>query len=466
MLHALPPELFSMVLEYFYRNEDLKNLCLVSKALHSATIPRLYRSIGLISRNEDNLSDLNLGSLSRYLKFTREVILIAEFRQLLRYRCHDHDSDDSDDSNVEYDSSSDETELEYQEIPRGLSVGEDENGGVPCDEDQENQPNNISQLSEWRNDRSDISSNGHSHADFPEGDSDDLTWQEWTPHGQFMKILASRIRPFLDLIPDGRLERFSWNLGTCVPGAVIEYLSTKQTQIVHLEVITDTTCLGLDYLNMYDLYGFKKLRRLRLITPTFIQDPEYSLGGLFHNNASTLEEIEINEVGHGGLKSRVPGQNKLLHQMLALPPGEMQQLFPSLKNLTLSAVSLENGGDVMPSVFSLNCLHSLALRNCEGSAGLLKALGSDDVLPHSMRLKSFEYLANGMLGESWAMDSIANFLISFEGLQDLFLSFLDVFENSLLNNPSAKSNAGIIEVPIPHVYPTLKRNPESHLFGA
>ena len=57
----------------------------------------------------------------------------------------------------------------------------------------------------------------------------------------------------------------SWNLGTCVPGAVIEYLSTKQTQIVHLEVITDTTCLGLDYFNIYDLYGFKKLRRLRLI---------------------------------------------------------------------------------------------------------------------------------------------------------------------------------------------------------
>ncbi|KAJ6069153.1 hypothetical protein N7499_011040 [Penicillium canescens] len=182
MLYALPPELFSMVLEYFYRNEDLKNLCLVSKALHSATIPRLYRSIVLISRNEDNLSDLNFGPLldrgSRYLKFTREVILIAEFRQLLRYRCHDHDSDDSDDSNVEYDSSSDETELVYQEIPRRLSVGEDENGGVPCDEDQENQQKNISQLSEWHNDRSDISSNSHSHADFPEGDSDELTWQE------------------------------------------------------------------------------------------------------------------------------------------------------------------------------------------------------------------------------------------------------------------------------------------------
>lgn len=209
---------------------------------------------------------------------------------------------------------------------------------------------------------------------------------------------------------------------------------------------------------MYDLYGLKRLRRLRLVTSTFFQDPEYSLGELFQNNASTLEEIEIDEVGHGGLRSRVPGQNELLHQMLALPPGKMQRLFPSLRNLTLSAVSLENGCDVMPSVFSLNCLHSLALRNCEESAGLLKALGSDDVLPHSMRLKSFEYLDNGMSVESGGMDSIANFLISFEGLQDLFLSFLGVFENSLLSSISNhKSSLRRLLCHVPQITP--RRNP-------
>jgi hypothetical protein len=114
----------------------------------------------------------------------------------------------------------------------------------------------------------------------------------------------------------------------------------------------------------------------------------------------------------------------------------MQQLFPSLKSLTLSAVSLENSGDIMSSVFSLNCLHSLALRNCEKSAGLLRVLGSDGVLQHSMRLKSFEYLDNGMLGEFEAVDSLAHFLISFDGLNDLFLSCLGVFENSILNSIS------------------------------
>ncbi|KAJ5521359.1 hypothetical protein N7527_005474 [Penicillium freii] len=67
---------------------------------------------------------------SRYLKFIREIILIAEFRQLLRYCCYDHDSNDSDDSDdsnnsddsddssdVEYNSPSDENDLEYRDSP-------------------------------------------------------------------------------------------------------------------------------------------------------------------------------------------------------------------------------------------------------------------------------------------------------------------------------------------------------------
>jgi hypothetical protein len=70
---------------------------------------------------------------------------------------------------------------------------------------------------------------------------------------------------------------------------------------IYLEVITDMTYLGLDYLNIYDLYRFKKLRRLRLITSTFFQNLEYSLREFFQNNALTLEEIEINEVSHRGL---------------------------------------------------------------------------------------------------------------------------------------------------------------------
>jgi hypothetical protein len=78
---------------------------------------------------------LNSGALfdcgARYLKFTREIILVAEFHQLLRYRCHDYDSDDSDDwsddGEVEYDSHRDENDLEYRESAQGLSVGEDTN---------------------------------------------------------------------------------------------------------------------------------------------------------------------------------------------------------------------------------------------------------------------------------------------------------------------------------------------------
>ena len=125
------------------------------------------------------MSDLNVGPLlergSRYLKFTREIILIAEFRQLLRHRCQDHDSDDSDDEYDEYDSSSDENDLEYRESPQRLTVGEDANGRILHEEDQEIQPG------ERTNGRSDASLDDHPHVDSPEGGSDHLTWQEWTP---------------------------------------------------------------------------------------------------------------------------------------------------------------------------------------------------------------------------------------------------------------------------------------------
>jgi hypothetical protein len=204
------------------------------------------------------------------------------------------------------------------------------------------------------------------------------------------------------------------------------------------------------------------LRRLRWVTGTGINKRLLPLRELLRNNALGLEELEIDKVRHRGRNSSVVRQNELLHKVLALPPGETQQLFPSLKNLTLSAVSLENSCDIIPSIFSLNCLYSLALKNYREAASLLNVLGSDDVLLYLMRLKSFEYLNNGMfeyldnsiLGEFGAADSLANFLISFKRLQDLFLSYLDVFENILLSSISNhKSSLRRLLCHIPQITP-------------
>lgn len=39
--------------------------------------------------------------------------------------------------------------------------------------------------------------------------------EDLTPHGRFMEDLESRIRPLLDLLLEGKLERFRYNFYSC-----------------------------------------------------------------------------------------------------------------------------------------------------------------------------------------------------------------------------------------------------------
>lgn len=221
----------------------------------------------------------------------------------------------------------------------------------------------------------------------------------------------------------------SWNLGKCVPESFIEYLSAKQPQIPCLEIVTDNTCHGLGHLNICNLHGFGNLRRIRWVARH--ETSSKTLGRLLRANALALEEIEIDEVGCGGIRRSLANGNLLLNEVLELSPGNTQRLFPSLKRLSLSAISLENGCHSVPSVFSLKYLHSLALRNCPGAADLLRVLSSNDILLPSMQLKSFEFSDNGLNRESRIADSLFDFLQFFDGLEDLFLSFFDHFGGEL-----------------------------------
>ena len=94
-----------------------------------------------------------------------------------------------------------------------------------------------------------------------------------------------------------------WNLGTYVPENVIEYSIQKQPQITCLDTIT-------------------------------------------------LEEIVIDEVDCGGIQQSLVNGDLLPNKVLELSPGSTQQLFSSLKVLTLCGISLKSGCYCVPSVFS------------------------------------------------------------------------------------------------------------------
>lgn len=221
----------------------------------------------------------------------------------------------------------------------------------------------------------------------------------------------------------------SWNLGTCIPKAVIEYLNTWQPQIRCLEVCVDSTCLGRGHLNIHDLHGFKDLQRIRWVGD--YEGTFKALGKLLNDNAPTLKEIEIDEIGCGGIRHNRGKGNSLLNEVLELPPDNTQQKFPSLKKLELSAICLANGCDGVPSVFSLRGLTSLALKNCPASDHLLRVLSSDDPALPSMQLKAFEFSNNGLPQPSRVAGSVIDFLLCFKGLKDLFVSFTEHFGSEL-----------------------------------
>lgn len=234
MLLTLPPEILFTILEFVRtkkvthflhakltyciqcnRRKDLKNLCLVSKALHLAATPRLYRSLALLTRNEANISDLAIDCLlepsCRYLTHTREIILTAEFHELLLHRCHDHDSSDDDTDDDDSESSNDDNDTDsLGDSPERVS-GERESRVDHHDEDPQYLPEVISYITEWSGDHSEDSADEDSRfgsSESSEADYDEVISEDLTPHGQFMEALESRVQPLLSLLPEAKLERF------------------------------------------------------------------------------------------------------------------------------------------------------------------------------------------------------------------------------------------------------------------
>jgi hypothetical protein len=204
------------------RREDLKNLCLVSKALHLAATPLIYRSLALLARNEANISDLAIDCLlepsCRYLKHTREIILTAEFHELLLHRCHDHDSSDDDTDDDDSESSNDDNSTDsLGDSPEGLS-GEIASRVDHRNEDPQYLPEVISYIPGWSGDHPDNSAYENSHAgssESSEGDYDEVILEDLTPHGLFMEALESRIQPLLGMLPEAKLEKFWYDFYRC-----------------------------------------------------------------------------------------------------------------------------------------------------------------------------------------------------------------------------------------------------------
>jgi hypothetical protein len=115
-----------------------------------------------------------------------------------------------------------------------------------------------------------------------------------------------------------------------------------------------------------------------------------------------------------------PGQNQFVKHVLNPVSGIRSKLFPALQKLTLFGVPLECGIEDIVSAFTMSQLQFLKLQDCLDTNQMLRFLAS---FPHSLRLTSFELNFTGHFIEQYDITPLKEFLLSFQGLEDLFILY-------------------------------------------
>lgn len=184
----------------------MASLYLVSKFLHSSTVPQLYKSVVVYARDKEDLSDIKTECFSLrspYLKYTREVAFVANFHRVLRHRYYDVDSDSDDevdtskDDNVESDSSEGR---DSSHLSQSDNASTSEESHAPNDPPHSPQHNallygTLMTHREWTYDPTVAGQTSASDVYL-------------TRHEDFLEALEAKLQPFLDLILKGCLRKF------------------------------------------------------------------------------------------------------------------------------------------------------------------------------------------------------------------------------------------------------------------
>jgi hypothetical protein len=158
-----------------------------------------------------------------------------------------------------------------------------------------------------------------------------------------------------------------------------------------------------------------------------------------------LEEVEIDWVS-----PKIPEifqmtpKNQFAHKFLRLKPDEQTVLFPSLRKLSLSGISLIFGTNNIISAFNFSQLRSLKLRDCLDTNRLLDMLANSS---QPIRLTYFELNFTGHRVEQYDLIPLARFFQSFEELEDMYILCLNLgnlteeYWHSILHHKSTLKRA-------------------------
>ncbi|KAH7071147.1 hypothetical protein BKA63DRAFT_67729 [Paraphoma chrysanthemicola] len=222
---------------------------------------------------------------------------------------------------------------------------------------------------------------------------------------------------------DDSLRDFCWNMGTCIPGRLLGYLSRKQKSIESLVLVTNGACAyNYDQRYAIDISAFLCLRKLSWSGIRSVGDMNALKVSLKHV-AHQLVKLELDFMNKNEMKNTLSLDadeldNFFSHHILELPDVSTTRMFPAVRVLSFSNIPFGSNAQIIADAFAWGSLNSLTLRFCDGWENFLLC-GSVSSCP--IGIKSLKLQST--LGEEIDADvTIATFLGSFQGLEELFLS--------------------------------------------
>lgn len=263
-------------------------------------------------------------------------------------------------------------------------------------------------------------------------DMDDYAYGLGEENGRSRWAHLARAAKFIvEMIPPGRLQKFTWGLGTCVPKCLLGkngILAREQSQVHSLSLTTAGDCM---MWSNADLSLFHHLKSFCWRGPRL--DDLGTMAVPIRNNCKSLTHLELDLVDWGRIYHEICDLDdedtftvaldqdffgKLILSMDDVLP--TTPLFPALVSLSLSSVPLKGRTG---HALDLGTLQSLTLRNCEGWPLFLAEITK---LKPPVQLKTFEVRIEGIY-QHWQVsaaeyDALLGFIDSFQGLEELFLS--------------------------------------------
>ncbi|EKJ68981.1 hypothetical protein FPSE_10825 [Fusarium pseudograminearum CS3096] len=383
MLMLLPPEVLESICEKL-NGCDLKHLSLTSRWVHKATFRQLWRSVTILPRSPRERHCITpFGPPQQCLQSTRELRFEADAMHCV----HAHD----------------------------------------C----------LGYMGKWL-------------------DKDPLmhdTWEERSDsfgyeRGRLVRVkyecLAQRTMAMLRRFDDGELEAFDWSYTTCIPSEVLEYLSIKHPSIQSLSFTTDPFCSRFNRWSRttdLNLSAFHNIRRFSWKAPMGCHFA--TISNLVQTNAEHLEELEVNLQSwsrqwedretrvvwrtDSDEWDKVPASTMLAREMFGLDfDAATRTCFPKMRSLKLTRVPLRDEAankTVTAASINLAGLTSLKLIMCLYWTLFLQDMAQS---PTPIQVKSLEildfYLQTPNVTSTKKVTAITDFLDSFNGLEELFIS--------------------------------------------